>query len=166
MFEWQLMNNELWTRAVTLRASCILIIEWTVNYLIICISLLKSEKPSARRGGWPWQGEGGDGSYWGCLGNLQLMDWGKSSKLHQMRYVQTWPTSCHEHSAGVASAHRSRVPRRWMPGCCSGVWDVVICRDLWAHGFSVHVAQAWLHCEFVTVSLLGFDSSFSVNLCT
>lgn len=94
------------------------------------------------------------------------MDWGKSSKLHQMRYVQTWPTSCHEHSAGVASAHRSRVPRRWMPGCWSGVWDVVICRDLWAHGFSVHVAQAWLHCEFVTVSLLGFDSNFSVNLCT
>lgn len=111
-------------------------------------------------------GWGGDGSYWGCLGNLQLMDWGKSSKLHQMRYVRTWPTSCHEHSAGVASAHRSRVPRRWMPGCWSGVWDVVICRDLWAHGFSVHVAQAWLHCEFVTVSLLGFDSSFSVNLCT
>lgn len=49
------MNNELWTWAVTLRASCVLIIEWSVNYLIICISLLKSEKPSACGDGWPWQ---------------------------------------------------------------------------------------------------------------
>lgn len=166
MFEWQLMNNELWTRAVTLRASCILIIEWTVNYLIICISLLKSEKPSARRGGWPWQGEAGMGATGAALGicnwwtgerAVSFIRWGtcKPGPLHVMSTVQEW----HQHPG-------SRVPRRWMPGCCSGVWDVVSCRDLWAHGFSMHVAQAWLHCEFVTVSLLGFDSSFSVNLCT
>lgn len=104
MFEWQLMNNELWTRAVTLRASCILIIEWTVNYLIICISLLKSEKPSARRGGWPWQGEAGMGATGAALGicnwwtgerAVSFIRWGtcKPGPLHVMSTVQEW----HQH---------------------------------------------------------------------
>lgn len=108
-----------------------------------------------------------DGSDWGCPGNPHLMDLGKEQETSSSDEV--WYANLAQHRSGI-SVLGGRVPRVWMPGCWSGAWHVVS-----GTAVGCGVAGSWLlgercsgvvHCEFVTVSLLGFDSNFSVNLCT
>lgn len=125
MSEWRLMNNELWTWTVALRSFCILIIEWIVNYLIICIrSFRESEEPSARGGIWPrpqrWAGTG-DGSWRGTYSPLEVHApmlhgfWKETSEIiGQGRHRHD---QLREHSVGAAlESHGGGVPRRWGPG--------------------------------------------------